>query len=253
MNIGWNEIKERAIRFSKEWETEGYEDGEAKSFLDDFFNVFGVNRRRVATFEKKVKTLDGRTGYIDMIWKGVILVEMKSRGRDLNRAYNQATGYFDGLKDSDLPQYIMVSDFERIKLYDLDSGREWEILTKDLYKKIKLFGFLAGYKQVEFRDNDPVNIKAAEKMGKLHDALKENGYEGHNLELYLVRLLFCLFADDTAIFNKNIFYDYIKGSNVDGSDLDSVEHRFRVVGHDCRCDDGYSVWIFAAGGGAARR
>lgn len=219
MNLGWNEIKDRAIQFSKEWKNETYEAGEAKSFLDAFFNVFGISRRRVATFEHRIKKFDGNDGFIDLLWKGVILIEMKSKGKDLIRAYSQATQYFDGLKDSDLPQYIMVCDFERIKLYDLENDREWEFPTKELYKKIKLFGFLAGYKQVEFNDNDPVNIKAAEKMGKLHDSLKENGYEGHNLELYLVRLLFCLFADDTAIFNKNIFYDYISDSKIDGSDL----------------------------------
>jgi hypothetical protein len=55
MPLSWNEIKDRAIRFSKEWETETSEDAEAKTFWDDFFNVFGISRRKIASFEKPVK------------------------------------------------------------------------------------------------------------------------------------------------------------------------------------------------------
>ena len=120
MPLSWNEIKDRALKFSREWVDESSEDAEAKSFLDAFFNVFGVPRKRVATFEKRVKKLDGRDGYIDLLWKGILLVEHKSRGKDLDRAYSQAKDYFPGLKDRDVPRYILVSDFERFRLYDLE-------------------------------------------------------------------------------------------------------------------------------------
>jgi N-6 DNA Methylase len=220
MPLSWNEIKDRSIRFSKEWETETSEDAEAKTFWDDFFNVFGINRRKIASFEKPVKRLDESTGYIDLLWKGTILVEHKSRGKDLDKAYKQALDYFPGLKDYELPKYVLVSDFARFRLYDLDTETHCEFLLQDLYKNVKHFGFIAGYHKHEFRDQDPVNIKAAELMGKLHDRLKEIGYTGHPLEVYLVRLLFCLFAEDTSIFEKDQFRDYIENkTNVDGSDL----------------------------------
>ena len=220
MPLSWNEIKDRAIRFSKEWETETSEDAEAKTFWDDFFSIFGVNRRKVASFEKPVKRLDESTGYIDLLWKGTILVEHKSRGKDLDKAYKQALDYFPGLKDYELPKYVLVSDFARFRLYDLDTDTHCEFLLRDLYKNVKHFGFIAGYHKHEFRDQDPVNIKAAELMGKLHDRLKEIGYTGHPLELYLVRLLFCLFAEDTSIFEKDQFRDYIENkTTIDGSDL----------------------------------
>lgn len=242
--LSWNEIKTRAVAFSKEWENEGYEDGEAKSFLDAFFNVFGVSRRRFIKFENKVKTSIGTDGYIDSIWKGVILVEMKSRGKNLDKAYDQARGYFFGLKESELPRYVLVSDFHHIRLYDLDLDLKWEFQLKELVKKVKLFGFLAGYQSTEVKEQDPVNIKAAEEMGKIHDELKELGYEGHDLELYLVRILFCMFADDTTLFNKNQFADYISQSNEDGSDLamrlaqlfdvlnSSTDHRMKSLSED---------------------
>src|SRR5699024_8544101 len=110
--LSWNEIRERAINFSKEWEGETNESAEAKSFWDSFFNVFGISRRRVATFEKSVKKLGGKQGFIDLLWKGVMLVEHKSKGKDLNKAYSQAKDYFPGIKEVDLPRYILVSDFE---------------------------------------------------------------------------------------------------------------------------------------------
>ena len=143
MPLSWNEIKDRALKFSREWVDESSEDAEAKSFLDAFFNVFGVPRRRVATFEKKVKKLDGRDGYIDMLWKGILLVEHKSRGKDLDRAYSQAKDYFPGLKDRDTPRYILVSDFERFRLYDLEEDQQHDFTLKEFYKNIRLFGFIA--------------------------------------------------------------------------------------------------------------
>lgn len=220
MPLSWNEIKDRAIRFSKDWESVTSEDAEAKSFWDDFFNVFGISRRKVATFEQPVKRLDESTGYIDLLWKGTILVEHKSRGKNLDKAYKQALDYFPGLKDFELPKYVLVSDFARFRLYDLDEGTRHEFELKEFHKHVKEFGFIAGYVKHVFKEQDPVNIKAAELMGRLHDRLKAVGYTGHPLEVYLVRLLFCLFAEDTSIFERDQFYDFLQHkTKEDGSDL----------------------------------
>ena len=220
MPLSWNEIKSRAVAFSKEWETESSEDAEAKSFWDGFFNVFGITRKRVASFEEPVKKLGAKQGFIDLFWKGILLVEHKSRGKNLDRAYTQALDYFPGIEERDLPKYILVSDFARFRLYDLVEKEQHEFNLKDFHKNVHLFGFVAGYQKHKIREEDPVNIKAAENMGRLHDQLKEIGYDGHQLELYLVRLLFCLFAEDTGIFERRIFQDYIEERTCeDGSDL----------------------------------
>ena len=220
MPLSWNEIKTRAITFSKEWENESSEDAEAKSFWDDFFNVFSISRRRVASFEKPVKKQDGKQGYIDLLWKGVILVEHKSKGRNLDKAMQQARDYFPGLKDHELPKYILVSDFQWFRLYDLDNNSTSEFELKDFIQHVHLFGFIAGYEKRTYKEEDPANIQAAERMGRLHDALELSGYTGHALEVYLVRLLFCLFAEDTSIFERTQFQDYIdKNTKEDGSDL----------------------------------
>jgi hypothetical protein len=220
MPLSWNEIKARAFAFSKEWENETSEDAEAKSFWDGFFHVFDVSRRRLATFETSVRKGDSKQGFIDLLWKGVILVEHKSRGKDLEKAFQQAKDYFPGLKEHELPKYILVSDFERFNLYDLDTGAKHEFHLNELAANAHLFGFMAGYQKRTYKDEDPVNIQAAERMGKLHDALEEVGYTGHALEVYLVRVLFCLFAEDTGIFERTQFQDLVDTyTKPDGSDL----------------------------------
>ena len=220
MPLSWNEIKDRALAFSREYAKETSEDGEAKTFWDDFFHIFGVTRRRVASFETPVKKADGRGGFIDLLWRGVLLVEHKSRGKDLDRALQQALDYFPGLKERDLPRYVLVSDFARFRLYDLDESQTHEFPLVELYQHVRLFGFIAGYQTRSFGQQDPVNIAAAERLGRLHDGLKAVGYDGHPLEVLLVRLLFCLFAEDTAIFERRQFQDAIELRTAeDGSDL----------------------------------
>jgi hypothetical protein len=225
MPLSWNEIRSRAHAFSKKWIDEESERAEAQSFWNDFFSVFGIERKRVAIFEKQVHiTRAGENlkhGRIDAFWKGMLLIEHKSRGADLNRAFAQAADYFDGIAERDLPRYILVSDFERFRLYDLEDDTETEFRLADLHKRIKHFAFIAGYRTQVIAPQNPVNIKAAERMGKLHDRLKASGYEGHPLEVLLVRLLFCLFAEDTGIFQPagsfRIWLD--ERTAQDGSDL----------------------------------
>jgi len=220
MALSWNEIKERAVAFSKEWAGTHNEDADAKPFLEAFFNVFGITRKRVGLFEHRVKKLNEHDGYIDLFWKGVIIIEMKSLGKSLDKAFEQAKDYTHGLTESEIPKYVLVSDFNIFRLYDTEENKTIEFLLKDLVKNVQHFGFIAGYQKHVYKEQDPVNIKAAELMGKLHDKLKDIGYSGHPLEVYLVRLLFCLFADDTTIFEKDIFKEYIEfRTSEDGSDL----------------------------------
>ena len=157
-----------------------------------------------------------------LFWKGVLLVEQKSAGGNLTKAKQQALDYFPGIKESELPRHILCSDFQTFDLYDLDGEQApSHFALRDLPKHVEHFGFILGVEKRSFRDQDPVNIEASELMGKLHDALKEAGYTGHELERFLVRLLFCLFADDTGIFEpRGIFFDLIdQRTREDGSDV----------------------------------
>ena len=220
MPLSWNEIKSRALAFSKHWADACNEDSEGKPFLLAFFEIFGITNKRIASFEHAVKKYGGGAGYVDLFWPGILLVEMKSRGKNLDRAHTQAMDYFPGIAERDLPRFVLVCDFARFRLFDLVEGATYEFPLEELYKNVRLFGFIAGYQTQVIKPQDPINIKAAERMGRLHDQLRAIGYEGRPLELYLVRMLFCLFAEDTGIFEKRQFQDYIElRTSVDGADL----------------------------------
>ncbi len=222
MRLSWNEIRTRAAAFAREWQGQGYEKGQTQLFYRDFFEVFGMPVKRVASFEEPVKNLRAeKRGFIDLFWKGVLLVEQKSIGKKLVKAKQQALDYFPGLKNADLPRYILLSDFQSFELYDLEEDDHVSISLADLPKHVEKFGFIIGVQKRTFKDQDPVNVKASELVGKLHDALEEAGYVGHDLEQFLVRIVFCLFADDTGIFEpRDIFLDYLQTrTREDGSDL----------------------------------
>jgi hypothetical protein len=232
MQRNLNEIRAAAATFAADWKDAHYERGQAHTFYIEFFALFGVSLRRVAAFEEPIKKLGDRQGFIDLFWKGVLLVEHKSAGGNLVKAKEQALSYFPSLKEEELPRYLLICDFQFFELYDLDEGLEWKFPLSDLPRKIQLFDFIRGVQQRVFRDQDPVNIKASNLMADLHDGLAASGYTGHALERFLVRLLFCLFADDTGIFEqRDIFHELIeKRTNPDGSDTGQwITHLFQIL------------------------
>ena len=232
MRLSWNEMRVRAAGFARAWRGAAYEKGETQSFYNEFFHIFGVERRSVARYEEHVRRLDNTHGYIDLFWPRVLIVEQKSAGRDLTKAYGQAGEYFDALPEREKPGHILVSDFQTFELYDLDERERTVFSLADLPANIEKFGFILGLRRRAFRDQDPANIKAAELAGNLHDALAEAGYRGHDLERFLVRVVFCLFADDTGIFEpRDIFFNFIEErTNEDGSDTGSkLAELFQVL------------------------
>ncbi len=225
MGLSWNEIRRRATDFSEQWKEARYEKGESQSFYNDFFLIFGVQRRSVARYEEHVTKLDNHKGFIDLFWPGTLLVEQKSVGRNLDDAYEQAGEYFDGLSERDPPRYILLSDFQSFDLRDMeDADRNIRFELADLPRHVEDFGFMIGVERRVFRDQDPVNIDASYQVGRLRDALVEAGHYreyDYDLERFLVRIVFCLFADNTGIFDsRNLLLDYIESRTAeDGSDL----------------------------------
>lgn len=232
MTLSWNEIRARAAKFATDWKDAAYEKGETQSFYNDFFAVFGVKRASVAQYERQVEKLDNTRGYIDLFWPSVLLVEQKSAGRDLAQAHHQADNYFLALSEHERPQHILVSDFQTFELRDLDQRAEYAFGLAELTDHVEKFGFILGIQKREFRDQDPVNIQASEALGSLHDAIAATGYAGHDLEQLLVRLVFCLFADDTGIFEpRDLFLEFLQTrTSEDGSDLGAkLSELFQVL------------------------
>ena len=221
MRLSWNEIRTRAADFAREWADAAYEKGETQSFYNELFAIFGVRRRTVARYEEHVRRLDDTRGFIDLFWPGVLLVEQKSAGRNLAAAREQAGAYFDALPERDRPRYQLLCDFRTFELLDREEREETRFALADLPAHVEKFGFILGVQRRTFRDQDPVNVEASELVARLHDALRASGYDGRDLELLLVRTVFCLFADDTGIFEpRDIFLQFIEERTAaDGADL----------------------------------
>ena len=228
-----DEILSRANRFAKEFADAQYEMGEAQDFIRGLCDVFGFSNKRLVSFEHRVKKLDGRRGRIDGFYPGKLLIEMKSRGEDLAEAYRQATDYLPGLPDEELPAYFLVSDFENLHLYDLNAhAPPLKHKLPDFSKYIDSYLFLAGFEAQAQKEQIAVDESAARKIAELHDAMRASGYTGVDLQRYLVRMLFCLFAEDTGIFERwGDFSRYIREyTRVDGSDLDgALQNLFDVL------------------------
>ena len=223
MALSTDQIRANARKFSLEWKDETRERAESQTFWNEFFAVFGINRRHVGIFEAAFKKAKGTQGFIDVYWPKKLVCEQKSRGADLEKATEQALEYLQAIakvNPDDLPRYVIVCDFARLRLYDIETKQHQEILIAELADYIHLFNFFSdGLTEIREKEQ-AANIKAAERMGVLHDKLEENGYEGHELKVMLIRLLFCLFAEDTGIFEKYQFQNLIRQrTKEDGSDL----------------------------------
>ena len=237
MPLSWNEIRTNAIAFARDWKGETRERAEAGTFWNEFFAVFGIKRRTVAAYEFPVKKLGGQYGFIDLFWKGMFLAEHKSAGESLDKAHTQAMDYIQALtregKQKEIPRYVAVSDFRRIALYDLEEdpetdepyfgiarGASVEFALEDFHKYVDYFAFIPGYKIHKLAEQNPIDIEAVELLGDFRDLLEAGGYAGHELERLLVRVLFCLFGEDTGLFDRDAFKLYIENHTAeDGSDL----------------------------------
>lgn len=219
--LSWNEITDRAVEFASKYDGEVYEKGESQSFWSDFLSVYGIDRRRHgAFFEYAIKKGSGKQGFIDMFWPGKLLAEQKSGGKNRAAAEVQAWEYLETMPDHDLPQMIVVSDFAHFDLIDTQTRQRHSFALADLPKHVKSFAFLIGETNKTTVEEQPVNRQAAEAMARLHNQLRDDNYGGHDLEVLLVRLVFCLFADDSGIFEHAQLHDYIVNrTSEDGSDL----------------------------------
>ena len=227
MGANWRDIQDKALAFAHEWQDAKDEDKWAKAFWVRFFDIFGVRERSLGIFEERVKLLSGSDGKIDFFAPNRFLVEHKSKGKDLDSAFLQAANYMDALSEDEKPRYIIVSDFERFQIYDLEAptgSREVEFHLADLPSHVQKFAFLTDEEVREYKEEDPINVRAVRAIGKLYEALRASHYASQDdpnvISKLLTRLVFCFFADDTGIFNRNDLRRYLEdNTKVDGSDI----------------------------------
>jgi len=133
------------------------------------------------------------------------------------------------------PRFIIVTDYETLLAYDTKTTDTLDIKLSDLAKHYDFFLPLAGMEKAAYVDENPADVKASNRLAKLYDEILKNNpiethEEVHTLNVFLTRLLFCYFAEDSNIFNDNAFTNSISNyTQVDGSDLDSYLYRLFTV------------------------
>ena len=231
----WNEIRTSAAAFATRWADETNEKAESQTFWNEFLAIFGIDRRRVAVFEKRAqRTSTAGGGFIDIFWPGTLIAEQKSAGKSLEDAEQQAIDYLESIDVDDFPGLIITSDFAKMRVRDIGGDNEpYTFPLTRLPEEIDRLGYLAGYKKREFSggDEELANVKAAKLMGRLYEELSRNGYEGHDASILLVRLLFLMFGDDTGMWEKGLFAEFVDARTApDGSDLGAqLAHLFQVL------------------------
>lgn len=217
----FTEIRRSLQAFSKQWKDASRENADAKLFWARFYECFGIRPESATMYEHAVDKLDGSRGFIDSFIPGLLIVEHKSRGKDLHSAFTQAGDYFLALPEGERPRYIVTSDFARFRLHDLEANTQAECKLADLHKHVGWFRFLVERDAIpDIVEESPINRQAAYVVSKLHEALLLANFRGRDLEIFLTRILFCLFADDTGIFGQDgVFRRYVETTRQDGRDI----------------------------------
>lgn len=225
-SLSLNEIRRQCAAFVAEWkDCEGYEKGEGQQFVRELLRAFGMTKTRAALYEKRARrSSTGGHGFIDALVPGLAAIEMKSAGEDLIAAERQALDYLDSLGEAEFPRYVITCDFKRFRVLDLaaDDERVSEFDLRELPTKAEILAFLAGYQVRGFgsHQQEKASIKAAQLMARLYVEAESAGLHGEQVSVFLTRTLFCLYADDAAIWERDLFFEFIESrTSDDGSDL----------------------------------
>lgn len=228
-----NAIRERCVKFAYDWsDCVGDEKQDGHEFMRELMKCFGITKRKAISYERRSnRASTGRQGYIDALIPGKALIEMKSAGKDLDKAEEQALDYIHDLADVETPRLLIISDFRRIRIVDLDSEKasdgsgdagRTEFRLAQLPDHVDDLKFLAGYGMVQVgsREQEEASIRAARVMADLYEALDGSGYSDHEASIFLIRTLFCLYGDDAGLWERDLFAEFlVTRTREDGSDL----------------------------------
>ena len=225
------EQSQKAKEFAKYWKNKGYEKGQSQQFwIQLLTDVYGVqNPSEFIEFEDQVH-IDKNTGFIDgYIPTTKVLIEQKSIDKDLRKGIRQSDGsllnpfqqakkYIAELPLSKHPKYVITCNFKSFLIYNMENpnGDPEEILLENLEKEYYRLQFLVETGNEHLKREMEISIQAGELVGKLYDEIlklyinPENEETLKSLNMLCVRLVFCLYAEDSGIFGKRLmFHDYL--------------------------------------------
>ena len=225
------EQEKNAKEFAEFWKDKGYEKGQSQQFWTSLLsNVFGITEpEKFIEFEDQVH-IDKNTGFIDAyIPTTKVLIEQKSIDKDLRKGIRQSDGtlltpfqqakkYIAELPVSKHPKYVITCNFKSFLIYNMENpnAEPEEILLENLGKEFYRLEFIVDSQSEHLKREMEISIQAGELVGKLYDEMltlyinPENEETLKSLNMFCVRLVFCLYAEDSGLFGKKMmFHDYL--------------------------------------------
>lgn len=206
----------------------------AQTFWRDFFSQLLRIEDLTSTgieFEVPVRShLTGKVKWIDVLWAGVLLIEHKSAGEDLDKAEQQAREYLMSLDQAKVPPVVILCDFNRFRIIEILAGTSHEFVLSDLPLNLERLNAIFANKGLGSTTVEiTADAKAANLMANLFIEFEKAGYTGHETSVFLVRVLFLLFAEDTRMIRKTMFTTYVSSSPPSGSGLGAMLQELFLV------------------------
>lgn len=202
-----------------------------ESFIYDLLLAYGQPKATIKRIKDGGLNLSKVTGEIS--WKKKMFFK-EVNGEDLHDLISDLTSDSKAVKYD--PRFVIVTDYKNLLAVDTKTQDTLDIEILDIAKHFDFFLPWAGMEKAQHQNENPADVRAAEKMAKLYDDIKKDNptktpAEVHNLNVFLSRLLFCFFAEDTGIFDKGQFtYAISSHTQQDGSDLNGyLDHLFEVM------------------------
>ncbi|MBX3610737.1 MAG: class I SAM-dependent DNA methyltransferase [Hydrogenophaga sp.] len=203
--------KTAKLQTFKDWTTQhikGDEKGEAQVFLDRLFQAFGWPglKEAGANCELRVKNTTGGTSFADLVWKPVVVIEMKKRGADLSRHYSQAFTYWTRLVPN-RPRFAVLCNFDEFWIYDFETQLDTPV---DVVKLVDLptrygplnFMFPGDVLPVFGNHQESVTRQAADKLAACFNSMTKRGVERPLAQRFTLQMLMALFSEDIGLLEK---------------------------------------------------
>lgn len=188
-------------------------------FIYDFLAVYNkISKSTVTRLRQGAINMASQPGEVYLKNK----LFFKETNGQLLQAYSDLEDRISNIKSQ--PRYIIVTDYQHLLAKDVQTGDSLDINFTELPQYFDFFLAWNGIEKADFEKENPADLKAAERFAKLFDEISKDNQEAdsHGLNLFLIRLLFCLFAEDTGIFEADLFTNFLKQiTATDGSDMNS--------------------------------
>jgi len=218
-----------------------------ETFIYDLLLAYDTPKSTIVRLQKGGLNLSKNEG--EIAWKKKLFFKTV-QNQDVHETIDSIRKDANAIKHE--PRFIIITDFTTLLSIDNKTKDTLDIPIADIAKHFDFFLPLAGMEKAQHQNENPADVKAAEKMAKLYDEIKKDNptqteEEVHNLNVFLSRLLFCFFAEDTGIFQKGQFTSGISShTQQDGGDLANYLNKlFEVLNTDSNIREQLPAYLAA--------